>query len=287
MKQAKFILLAIVVFSTQIATAQVAINNNGAPPDSSAILDLSGSDKGFLLPRMSLEQRDAIQNPATGLLIYCLDCVELQIFNGESWTNILGGLSASNVETVINPVTGREWMDRNLGATEIPTSINDPNGFGDLYQWGRSTDGHEKRNSPTIDILSGGDEPGHDKFIVVTGQPYDWKDPQNIYLWQGAMGTNNPCPSQFRIPTEEEWEAERATWDTPNAAGAFASVLKLPLAGSREYLYGDVANEGAFGNYWISDVQENYTRYLELNAYTVGEYGTFRAYGFSVRCIRD
>jgi hypothetical protein len=42
----------------------------GEIPDSSAILDLQSSDKGFLLPRVTQAQRDAIQLPAAGLMIY-------------------------------------------------------------------------------------------------------------------------------------------------------------------------------------------------------------------------
>jgi len=39
-------------------------------PSTSAILDLQSSSKGFLIPRMTKTQRNAISNPATGLLLY-------------------------------------------------------------------------------------------------------------------------------------------------------------------------------------------------------------------------
>jgi len=45
----------------------------------------------------------------------------------------------SNVPTVISK-TGRVWMDRNLGASQVATSSTDPLSLGDLYQWGRGTD---------------------------------------------------------------------------------------------------------------------------------------------------
>jgi hypothetical protein len=38
-------------------------------------------------------------------------------------------------------------MDRNLGASQVATSRSDTSSFGDLYQWGRRSDGHQCRNS--------------------------------------------------------------------------------------------------------------------------------------------
>lgn len=46
-------------------------------------------------------------------------------------------------DDIYNPVTGRVWKDRNLGASRVATSVNDVEASGDLYQWGRATDGHE------------------------------------------------------------------------------------------------------------------------------------------------
>ena len=43
--------------------------------------------------------------------------------------------------TVTNPITGRTWMDRNLGASQVATSYTDELAYGDLYQWGRLSDG--------------------------------------------------------------------------------------------------------------------------------------------------
>ncbi|MHC1776287.1 MAG: tail fiber domain-containing protein [Lentimicrobium sp.] len=50
--------------------AQVAINTDGSDPDNSAMLDVKSTLKGLLIPRMSKTERDAILNPAIGLLIY-------------------------------------------------------------------------------------------------------------------------------------------------------------------------------------------------------------------------
>jgi hypothetical protein len=49
-------------------SAQVGIGT--LTPDDSAVLDISSTAKGFLTPRITLSQRDAISLPATGLIIY-------------------------------------------------------------------------------------------------------------------------------------------------------------------------------------------------------------------------
>jgi hypothetical protein len=66
---------------------------------------------------------------------------------------------------VTNPTTGKTWMDRNLGASQVATSSTDVNAYGDLYQWGRGADGHQCRTSPTTTFLSSTDQPGHGDFI--------------------------------------------------------------------------------------------------------------------------
>ncbi|MCP4596812.1 FISUMP domain-containing protein, partial [Neptuniibacter sp.] len=127
----------------------------------------------------------------------------------------------------VTSVSGKTWMDRNLGASQVATSSTDVAAYGDLYQWGRVTDGHEKRTSSTTSTLSSSDTPGHGYFITSNSSPYDWRSPKNDMLWQGVNGINNPCPGGYRLPTKAEWEDEIGDWISPDAAGAFASPLKL------------------------------------------------------------
>lgn len=55
-------------------------------PDQSAILDLSSGSKGFLVPRLSLQQRGTIQNPATGLMVFQTDFISgFYYYNGKDW----------------------------------------------------------------------------------------------------------------------------------------------------------------------------------------------------------
>ncbi len=289
MKQTRMLLVAVLLVATATSYAQVAINTDGSTPDPSAMLEVKSTSAGFLLPRMTEAQRNAIANPVDGLIVYCSDCGELQIYIDNSWRNILGGLPATNVPTVTNSITGKVWMDRNLGATQVATSSTDAAAYGDLYQWGRLADGHESRLSSNTTVLSEGDEPGHGDFIVSADFPRDWRDPQNTSLWVGVTGTNNPCPIGFRIPTQTEWEDERQSWATDDADGAFGSPLKLTLSGYRGNSNGVVGGEALFGYYWTTYVEFEKSLYFtyDNSSGSPGFYNGYRAYGLSVRCIKD
>ncbi len=292
-------------FATTAAYAQVGIGTT--TPNSSAALDITSTTKGLLPPRMTAAQRNAIATPAQGLIIYCTNCGangEAQLYNGTAWVNLVGGTatwgcgdsetftyngSSVTYGTVIG-ANSKCWLDRNLGATQVATSSSHSASYGDLFQWGRGTDGHQSRTSSTTTTLSTTDQPGHDDFIVNTNfSPYDWRNPQNTNLWQGVNGTNNPCPSGYRLPTETEWNTERTSWSTSDTAGAFASPLKLTVTGNRNHNNGNLMQTGVAGFYWSSSISGTVSRALNIQPSssntTINDQR--RASGFSVRCIKD
>ncbi len=227
---------------------------------------------------------------------------EMLYWNGSAWVTVASATSNGQILYFINnkpqwapmlgendvlSATGRIWMDRNLGASQVATSSTDEAAYGDLYQWGRAADGHESRTSSTSTTLATSDTPGHGDFITSNSTPYDWRSPQNFDLWQGVSGTNNPCPSGYRIPTEAEWVAEAATWSSPDAAGAFASPLKLPMAGCRPSSSASLSNVGSQGSYWSSTVNGSYARYLYFYSLSHSMIIGGGANGMSVRCIKE
>ena len=64
------IIFSMMLLIASMGYAQVAINKDGSDADASAMLDVKASDAGFLPPRMTSTQRNAISNPADGLTIY-------------------------------------------------------------------------------------------------------------------------------------------------------------------------------------------------------------------------
>jgi uncharacterized protein (TIGR02145 family) len=293
MKNLRLLITIFFLTTSYTLKAQVAINEDNSSPEPSAMLDVKSEDKGFLTPRMTTTQIAGISDPAAGLLVFNTDDNRFYFYDeGDSeWKEMPIGIGTISptpaVPVITNPITGEIWMDRNLGATQKASANPDAEEFGDLYQWGRLTDGHESRESGTTTSLSGSDEPGHSDYIICATYPNDWRSPQNSSLWQGEAGTNNPCPSGFRIPTEAEWNAERQSWSSNNAAGAYSSLLHLSAGGYRYYEYGTFGGVGTSGNYWSSTTTGDGVMILTFGSSYASVSEGRRGNAASVRCIKD
>ena len=97
-----FFTLALALFSTA-AFAQVKVGDNPTTIDASSLLELESTNKGFLLPRMTQAQRDAIASPAQGLVIYNTTAACIQINTG-------------------TPATP-DWKCISVGGPAVPTAI--------------------------------------------------------------------------------------------------------------------------------------------------------------------
>ncbi len=87
----KKIILSTICTLVGIANAQnVAINATGAAPVASAMLDISSTTTGLLIPRMTTAQRTAIAAPATGLKVFDTTTLTNWYFNGTVWVEQLG-----------------------------------------------------------------------------------------------------------------------------------------------------------------------------------------------------
>ena len=100
------ILVLILIIAVVFASfSQNSIGIGIATPDPSALLEVSTTDKGFLLPRMNNTEMNAISSPSEGLMVYCLDCIleGIYVYDGEEFRhliffeNIVKGLAISNL----------------------------------------------------------------------------------------------------------------------------------------------------------------------------------------------
>jgi hypothetical protein len=86
------------------STGQIGIGTT--TPASSALLDVSSTSKGFLPPRMSQTQRDAVASPAEGLTVYNTSTDRLNLWNGTAWTEVITGTTAAPAAAVTYSYTG-------------------------------------------------------------------------------------------------------------------------------------------------------------------------------------
>jgi hypothetical protein len=130
-----YLIITLLMLQGSFAFAQIAINSDGSAPHQSAGLDISYPDKGLLIPRLSFDQRNAIQNPAEGLIIYCTNCNPdgkgvLCIYEGTSWKTLDFRCDLPNIPvqgvlvSSINQITW-DW-------DEVPIAVG--------YKWNSTND---------------------------------------------------------------------------------------------------------------------------------------------------
>lgn len=225
---------------------------------------------------------------------------------------------------ITSPITGKKWLDRNLGATKVCTKSRDDisfskdeeyissqnSCFGDLYQWGRSTDGHEKSNSSITSKRSNSISEVGSSFIITADSPYDWV--QNISQdknavdedgllrmaqWSKTDGTSI-CPVGFRVPTSTEIYSETTSYTgienekkgaikVTNRNTAFKNFLKFPVSRYRFNGNGSLYYNGSHGVVWANSVDGSSSKYMNFNSQNADEDWYNRAYAFSVRCIKN
>ncbi len=130
------IIFFILFFISYSFSAQVAINNDGSGPDTSAMLDVKSTDKGMLIPRMTASERDNISNPATGLTVYVTDDNSFYYFDGTSWIRLQ------------TDSDGKEWLLTGNAGTTPGTHFLGTTDANDLV--------FKTNNNEQMRILSGG-----------------------------------------------------------------------------------------------------------------------------------
>ena len=267
----------------------VGINNDGSSPAASAMLDVSSTTKGFLPPRMTTAQRNAISSLVAGLVIYNTDDKALNIYNGTSWclTNpVVCGQSFndprdSKVYTTVQ-IGDQCWMAKNLAY--LPSVVGPATGSETL---------------PYYYVY------GYDGTVVADAKSTaNYQTYGVLYNWLSSL---TACPTGWHLPTDAEWstltaylggesvaggklkETGTIHWTTPNTGADNSSGFTSLPAGYRngsgsfdvvsQYGYWWSSTEMTTGNAW--------DRFMSYNNGDVFRSGNSKSYGFSVRCLRD
>jgi uncharacterized protein (TIGR02145 family) len=201
-------------------------------------------------------------------------------------------------KTIIAP-NGDIWLDRNLGATK---ACYKPRGdfpddqayiesqqecFGDLYQWGRAADGHEKRNSKYYNA-SATHYLQQPPFFFKGRYNGDWIT-QEKYVEERAAyygyTEGGICPEGFHVPSLAD--AKAATKDM--AIEEILSTFKLGFQGTRT----DNNNlwwMGQKGGFWTTTAGAagipHTVKSFEYEGTHVSYLNGYRAYGRAIRCMK-
>jgi uncharacterized protein (TIGR02145 family) len=151
---------------------------------------------------------------------------------------------------------------------------------------------------------------------VKYGGLYQWDELMQYCLQQGTQGI---CPPGWHVPSDEEWKVLEGAvdsqygigdtiWDDWGYRGSEAGLnLKMGtgwlnngngtnlygfsgLPGGIRYSDGHFNMAGEMGFWWTSTTSagdDSWRRSLHCDAHGAGREGTFKNYGFSVRCLKD
>ena len=201
---------------------------------------------------------------------------------------------------------GKTWGDKNVGACRPCETQTDELCYGDLFQWGRGADGHEKRANTDTQDLNPTTFPylGSSTHEITHKGDFDWMNiepsleeksafiSERTASW--ARTTDNPiCPDGWYVPSKIELQALMDSEGITNGATAFASSLKLGLAGARSAKSSMVESAGIVGYIWSRDSDGVDTGGQGNTAYSFTYDGIatfsrpYKAEGHSIRCIKQ
>ena len=205
----------------------------------------------------------------------------------------------SKTHTTVRGADGNIWLQQNLGSTQVATTMTDANSYGDVYQWGRWNDGHEKRTSTTTTVPTTNNPSGltttSTSFII--GSSTDWWDSGNLTdTWSAVSSANtsategcDPCKAigtGWVMPTETDWTGIKTAESISNPATAFASNLKLPASGYRSSSTGNYTFVDQRGYYWSSTTSTLGAKYFYVGSTIANpSAGAMRGQGHAIRCI--
>jgi len=287
------LLMIVMLLSAGTLFAQVGINTDNSDPDASAGLDVKFTNKGFLPPRVA--DTNAISTPAEGLQVYDLSSHCMRYYNGTKWSKCMGfyawscgdSITIHHVAGTVAPVTktvtystvtnipgetSKCWITSNLGANHQAAAVNDATEASAGWYWqfnrkqGYKHDGTTRTPNTT--------------WITSINEDLDWE------------AANDPCTlelgSGWRIPTSTEWTNVDASGNWTDWNGPWNSGLKMHAAGYLTYSDGSLTYRGSFRIYW-SITQNSSTNSWTLSFYSSTSHINInqKAYGFSLRCLRE
>ena len=306
-----FTFLIALLFAAGAFAQSVGINSDGSTPDGSAILDVSSTAKGMLIPRMTAAQIGAIADPANGLRAFNTDDGKIYVFlsSDNVWKELSYGTATICGYPLVDVRDGQSyatvligtqcWMAQNLN---IGTQI-----LGNAPQTNNSI--VEKYCYNDFGIC-----------CTTYGGLYQWNEMMQYSTNPGVQGI---CPSGWHLPADAEWttlttyigaQAANRCWNDPtylakalaattswssstvscavgdNSNGPHNSTGFSALPGGGRHQDASFSELNLIGAWWsssLASVPSAWLRSMSYNAAEVLRSNDAKCDGYSVRCLRN
>jgi hypothetical protein len=245
MKKQILILLTILI-SGLSTTAQVGISATNTPPNASAMLDVSSTNKGLLPPRMSTAQRKSIASPADGLLVFDTNTQSYWYRRVSTWTELPQSTAAVNF-----------WQQTGAGGNEIKNT--NTGGFWSANPVGLTTFSDNTSNPPTAPVSGAGTRmmwiPSRSAFRAgsVTGSLWD---ANNIGLFSFATGLDTKASGNFSTAmgffTEASGSNSTAIGVSTTASGSYSIAFGRTTTASASFSIAMGSSTTASNSYSIA-----------------------------------
>ena len=194
-----------------------------ASPSPSAKLDISSTSQGLLPPRMTTTQRNAINSPAAGLIIFNVTSTSLEIFNGLYWTPLLNGTTGAN-NVAVRKLYGGSLQD-NIYAMQ-------PANDGGFFMAGSSS----STNSGTLTGINNNGGSNTDMWVMKTDAAgnLEW---QKLLggIYQDAAYSVNATSDGGCIVAGHSISPVGGIFTTPGYGANDGVIIKLNAAGSVQW----------------------------------------------------
>jgi uncharacterized protein (TIGR02145 family) len=280
------------------ATENMTITTDGnigmgtTTPETSAVLELSSSSQGFLMPRMDSSKIYTLKNPAFGLMVFNTTDSTVRFFNGTTWKPLDFALGADIDPWVCGDLLYDDRDSQNYATVQIGTQC----WMKKNLNYDQSAYGHDRCYN------------NNSAHCNTYGRLYTW-----AAVMQGSSSSNtNPsgvqgvCPDGWHIPSHTEWteltdylggtnvaggkmkETGTTHWISPNT-GATNSSGFTGLPGGILHSGGLFGSLGSHGYWWSSTSSSSgsaWSRSLNYLYGYVSENQNHTSIGISVRCLR-
>ena len=219
------------------SSAQISINSDGTTPDASAMLDITSTDKGILIPRMDSTSRKNISNPAIGLMVYDSTTNSFWYYANSDWNNMSNVLltdTDGDTKIQVEESSDEDIIRFDLGGTEFMRLDN-----------GR------------IEVLNTG------KSVFIgegAGANDDLSDNENIAIGYNALNSNNVSFGTQNIAIGA-YAGEQMSFATKNLLIGYKAGQSLTSGGGNLFIGNSIggsnltesSNNTIIGNGALSD----------------------------------